>query len=59
MRSRQYLRKIIRSVCQRGAPAAKRAWTERNMIEDISAGLGLWEDFVLRRSNNGQLPRPQ
>jgi pimeloyl-ACP methyl ester carboxylesterase len=23
----------------RGAPAAKRAWTERNMIEDITAGL--------------------
>jgi hypothetical protein len=23
----------------RGAPAAKRAWTERNMIEDVSAGL--------------------
>jgi pimeloyl-ACP methyl ester carboxylesterase len=22
-----------------GAPAAKRAWTERNMIEDVSAGL--------------------
>jgi hypothetical protein len=24
----------------RGAPAAKRTWTERNMIEDVSAGPG-------------------
>jgi len=35
-----------RTRCQRGAPAAKRAWTERNMIEDISAGLELWEDVA-------------
>jgi hypothetical protein len=30
---------------QRGAPAAKRARTERNMIENISAGLGLREEL--------------
>jgi pimeloyl-ACP methyl ester carboxylesterase len=33
------LREQIIEDTLRGAPGAKRAWTERNMIEDVSAGL--------------------
>ena len=38
-RDRPRLREQVIYDTLRGAPAAKRAWTERKMIEDISAGL--------------------